>query len=147
MKVLLVNDFNIVQAVEGQGQILLLKGQAGIMDVGGGPAVLGQLDIGVLENVIFAVNDWPLAPDKDDGIVVIHRPDFIGGQEFAAGLLVAGGCGAVGAFGNALVPGSDGFFPQHFGNVFVRTLLIPAEIYQRICITHQALPIVFEQGL
>lgn len=35
-----------------------------MMDVGGGSAVLGQLDIGMLENVVLLVNDRPLAPDK-----------------------------------------------------------------------------------
>lgn len=98
-------------------------------------------------SILWRLGSGPACRTVPGGGAGRYRPDFIGGQKFAAGLLVAGGCGAVGAFGNALVPGSDGFFPQHFGNVFVRTLLIPAEIYQRICITHQALPIVFEQGL
>ena len=48
-----------------------------MMDVGGGPAVLGQLDIGMLENVVLLVNDRPLAPDKDDGVGVVHGPHFI----------------------------------------------------------------------
>lgn len=56
------------------------------MDVGGGPAVLGQLDIGMLENVVLLVNDRPLAPDKDDCIGVVHGPHFIWCKQFTATL-------------------------------------------------------------
>ena len=57
--------------------VLTLALCAAMMDVGGGPAVLGQLDIGMLENVVLLVNDRPLAPDKDDGVGVVHGPHFI----------------------------------------------------------------------
>ena len=57
-----------------------------MMDVWDGPAVLGQLDIGVPENFKFFVYDGPLAPDKHDSVGVIHRPYFIWGHKLTATL-------------------------------------------------------------
>lgn len=52
----------------------------------------------------------------------------------------------MGALGNTAVPGVQRLLSQHFGNVFVRALLVSTEIDQRIRVAHQPLPIVFEQG-
>lgn len=56
------------------------------MDIGGGPAVPSELDVGVPLKVIFGVNHRGLAPDQDDGKPVVQHTHFIGGQELTATL-------------------------------------------------------------
>ena len=51
------------------------------MDVGRGAAVLGLLDVGMLENIVFVVNDRPLAPDQDDGLAVVQQPHLVRGHK------------------------------------------------------------------
>lgn len=80
------NDFDIVQPVEGQGQILQGEGQAGAMDIGHGPAVLGALDVGVLQNIVLFVHHRLLAPDEQQGIVIVQRPNLVGCEQFTTAM-------------------------------------------------------------
>lgn len=52
----------------------------------------------------------------------------------------------MGTLGNTAVPGVQSLLSQHFGNVFVGTLLISTQIDQCVRVAHQALPIVLEQS-
>ena len=59
------------------------------VDVGGGAAVLSVLNIGVLQQIVFLVNDRSFPADELNGVLVIQKSDFIGGHKVAVCLLEA----------------------------------------------------------
>ena len=56
----------------------------GAVEIGGGPAVLGEGDVGVLHQVVLLINDRALAPDEDHGLPVVQKPHFIRGHQLFA---------------------------------------------------------------
>lgn len=80
----LFQNFDVIQALKGRGQVGLGVSQAGVVNVGPCPAVLRQLDIGVFENVILLVHHRAFPPNEQQGIVVIQGPHLIGGHQLFA---------------------------------------------------------------
>ena len=56
----------------------------GAVEIGGGPAILGEGDVGVLHEIVLLINDRALAPDEDDGLPVVQEPHFIRGHQLFA---------------------------------------------------------------
>ena len=139
-------NFDIVQILNRDGQIRQGIGQPGMVYIGGGAAVLGQLDIGMLQDIVFLVHHRAFAPDEQQGKVVVQGSHLVGGHQLPAGLLVADGAGAVRAAGHTSVAGIQSLLAQQFGDVFMGGLLVSTQVNQRIGIAHQALPIILEQG-
>lgn len=54
------------------------------VDVGRSASVLGVLNIGVLHQIVFLVNDRPFPSDEHNGVFVIQKADFIGGHKVFA---------------------------------------------------------------
>ena len=119
----------------------------GAVEIGGGPAVLGKGDVGVLHQVVLLINDRALAPDKDHGLSVVQEPDFIRGHQLPARLLGALGIGAAAPLALAAGAGADGFLPQQLGDVLVGALFVAAQIHQGVGVADDALPVILEQGL
>ena len=119
----------------------------GAVEIGGGPAVLGEGDVGVLHQVVLLINDRALAPDEDHGLPVVQKPDFIRGHQLPARLLGALGKGAAAPLALAAGAGADGFLPQQLGDVLVGALLVAAQIHQGVSVADDALPVILEQGL
>jgi len=49
-----------------------------------GPAVCGQLHVGVFQNVVLEVLDGPLPTDKKKRVLVVQHTHFIRHKQFAA---------------------------------------------------------------
>ena len=119
----------------------------GAVEIGGGPAVLGEGDVGMLHQVVLLINDRALAPDEDDGLPVVQEPDFIRGHQLPARLLGALGKRAAAPLALTAGGGADGFLPQQLGDGFVGALLVAAQIHQGVGVADDALPVILEQGL
>ena len=116
------------------------------MDVGRCASVLGVLNVRVLHQIVFLVNDRPFPSDEHNGVFVIQKAHFIGGHKVAACLLEALRERSVASLALATGLGVNSFLAELFGNVLVRALLIAAEIDKGIGVADDTLPVVFEQG-
>ena len=96
------------------------------MDVGRGPAVLSFLDVWVLQNIVFIVDNGPFAANEDNGLAVVQHPNLVRGEQLAPCLLEVLRIGTVAAPAAAGGRGINGFFPQQLGNVLVGFLFIAA---------------------
>ena len=81
---LLFQNFNVIQTLKRHGQVGLGVSQSGVVNVGRGPAVLRQFDIGVFENVILLVHHRVFPPDEQQGVVVVQGPHLVGSHQLFA---------------------------------------------------------------
>ena len=77
-------NFDIVQILNRDGQIRQGIGQPVMVYIGGGAAVLGQLDIGMLQDIVVLVHHRAFAPDEQQGKVVVQGSHLVGGHQLFA---------------------------------------------------------------
>lgn len=111
------------------------------------PAVCGKFDIGMLEDVILEVPNGPLPADKKKRVLVIQHTHFIRHEQFSARELPVGGVAAAPPFGLAIGVRVNGLLAQQFGHILVGGLLVAAQIEKFITVSHNALPLLFKEGL
>ena len=112
-----------------------------------GTAIHAKMHVGMSEDAVFIVDDRPLSADKHDSVSVIQHPHLVGCQQFSAGNLEVRRKVPPHTVAPSVGIGINGFFPKQFTHIFVGTLLISAQIDKLIAITHDALPLLFKQGL
>ena len=97
------------------------------------------------ENIVLFVHHRAFAPKKQQRILVVQHPYLIRGQQLPPGLLIVGGIAPTAPFCLAVGAGFDGFLAQQFRHIFVRLLLVPAQIQETVAVAHHALPLLFKQ--
>lgn len=59
------------------------------MNIGLSSTVLGELDVGMLHDIVLIVYNRPLTPDKDYGLSVVKAANFIRSHKLPSRLLKA----------------------------------------------------------
>ena len=112
------------------------------VDVGRVATVHRHADVRMPVKVVLIVHHRGKAANKQQGLAVVQQTHFVRRHELPARSLHVGGVAAAFALGLPVGTGVDGLLAQELGDVFVGTLLVAAQIQERITVAGYGLPSV-----
>ena len=98
----------------------------------------------MLQDIILIIKDRAFASDKSDTILVIQHTHFIRCHQLSACDLPVDRVAAVSTFGLSIGVRINRFLAEQLGHIFMRRLLVTAEIQELITVAHDAFPLFFE---
>ena len=94
--------------------------------VGRRAAVLGQVDVGMVHQIILVIQHGALTTNEQDTLAVVQHAYFIRRKQFPTGLLVVDRVASVSAFGMAVGVCIQCLLAHELGHIFVRFFLVPS---------------------
>ena len=117
------------------------------MLVGRHAAVCGVLDVRMLEQIVFAVDDGSLAADEQQRVVVVQILHLLRRHQLTPGKLTVGGEAAVSSARSAVGVQIDRLLAQSLGDIFMGGLLVAAEVQEGVAVADDGFPFLFKQRL
>ena len=109
--------------------------------------VIGQiLVIRMLRDVVFIGEERPHAPKLEDALASVEDGKLIHRHKLLARLLVIDAVAALRTARIALVEQVDGFFAEHFGQVFQGGLFFAAEKQRTVAVADDGVHIILVDG-
>ena len=107
-------------------------------------AVCGEFHIRMFQNIVFEVFDRSLTAYKKKCVAVVQHTHFIRCHQLSACDLPVDRVAAVSTFGLSIGVRINRFLAEQLGHIFMRRLLVTAEIQELITVAHDAFPLFFE---